>query len=394
VLISASARAFVVISDPDRHSSGASLTSAFSRVAHAWSRQDPRMLFRSLPAPNPAILLYAGVRERLQRLAPFYAQDSHIYPVVVSDTLHWIVQLYSHAATYPLSLPERRVGDGASRYFRHAATAIINATTGHATLYAAPAADPVAQAWAERIPELIRDPRDVPGALAPLLPPPIDGILAQAAAFARYGSRGEAVIDGVLPVAHVADTLRGIPVPGALMLLPSLGPAPALVLPVLDSHDVMRALIIGVGGSNPRTYRLDLESVSRPWSELRRLLASVREGEAARDDAGGIEAGEFGVIPLPSETLPYQSIFRVRGTAMPTLAALSMVDRDSVVTAPGLAEALDVRSPARTTTDTLAFRSEVQSLYEQMRVALRNQDLTAFATAFDALGRVLAERRR
>src|SRR5207253_7190655 len=68
-----------------------------------------------------------------------------------ADTLYWKLELYSTSSDYPLSQHYVLAGEERS-YFRHAATALVNARTARVMISADPAPDPIAQAWMTAFP--------------------------------------------------------------------------------------------------------------------------------------------------------------------------------------------------------------------------------------------------
>lgn len=147
------ARGYLLV-DGSGGAAGPSLESALSRVAHAWVEQDRSILSADRPG-NARILRIRDVGERVRRLAPVFAQSSRPAALFRADTLYWITDLYTASNTYPLS--RRFVVAGERRgYFRHAGTAYANGTTGAVTMVAVAEPDPIAQAWRNRFPELLR----------------------------------------------------------------------------------------------------------------------------------------------------------------------------------------------------------------------------------------------
>jgi len=69
-----------------------------------------------------------------------------VEPMFHADTLYWKLELYSASSDYPLSQHYVLAGEERS-YFRHAATALVNARTARVMIGADPAPDPIAQAW-------------------------------------------------------------------------------------------------------------------------------------------------------------------------------------------------------------------------------------------------------
>src|SRR5205814_1087849 len=129
-----------VVADSNGHIAGPSLGTPIARLAHALSLQDFRVWLGALPSPSPKLITRRNVRARVGALAPFFAQGSVISPVWFADSLIWVVDLYSASSTYPLS-KSVTVGGAQRSYFQHAASALVNATTGRTILVADSATD-------------------------------------------------------------------------------------------------------------------------------------------------------------------------------------------------------------------------------------------------------------
>jgi uncharacterized membrane protein (UPF0182 family) len=130
------------------------LGSGLRRLANAWAEQRLDLVWSDVP-DGAHIARRRDVRERVSALLPVFAQGSRVIPAYLGDTLTWVLELYSASNTYPLS--RHAVLAGRERtYFRHSATALINAMTGRVTIVPAPSADPIASAWRTRFPENIR----------------------------------------------------------------------------------------------------------------------------------------------------------------------------------------------------------------------------------------------
>ncbi|PYP80176.1 MAG: hypothetical protein DMD35_05345 [Gemmatimonadetes bacterium] len=148
-----SAPAYSLRSDSLQQLAGVEMVSTRSRLAHAWSLQNFRLLFGDLPLDRPTILEHRDVRERVDALAPFFVQGTEILPVVADDSLYWALELYVASDDYPLA--QRFHFLGAQRgYFQHAATALLHATSGRVRLVLASAPEPITATWAARFPAL------------------------------------------------------------------------------------------------------------------------------------------------------------------------------------------------------------------------------------------------
>ena len=149
-LVYPGAQGLMLVSDPQLDVAGQRLGEGFSRLGYAWAYQSFDLLSDSVPR-RARLVTVRDVRTRIRALAPIFAQGSMVEPMFHSDTLYWKLELYSAASNYPLS--QRYVLAGEERtYFRHAATALVNARTARVMMAADPAPDPIAQAWMTAFP--------------------------------------------------------------------------------------------------------------------------------------------------------------------------------------------------------------------------------------------------
>ena len=144
------ARGLVVVSDPQLDVAGPRLGEGLSRAGYAWAYQSFDLLSDSIPR-RARLITVRDVRNRVRQLAPIFAQGSMIEPMFHADTLYWKLELYSASSNYPLSQHSVLAGEERS-YFRHAATALVNARTGRVMIAADQAPDPIAQAWITEFP--------------------------------------------------------------------------------------------------------------------------------------------------------------------------------------------------------------------------------------------------
>ena len=149
-LVYPGARGLVVVSDPQLDVAGPRLGDGLSRLAYAWAYQSFDLLSDSVPR-RARLITIRDVRNRVRLLAPIFTQGSMIEPLFHTDTLYWKLELYSASSNYPLSQHFVLAGEERS-YFRHAATALVNARTGRVMIAADPAPDPIAQAWTAAFP--------------------------------------------------------------------------------------------------------------------------------------------------------------------------------------------------------------------------------------------------
>ncbi|HEV2018445.1 MAG TPA: UPF0182 family protein [Gemmatimonadaceae bacterium] len=149
-LVYPGARGLVVVSDPQLDVAGPRLGDGISRLGYAWAYQSLDLLSDSIPR-RARLITVRDVRNRVGQLAPIFTQGSMVEPMFHADTLYWKLELYSASSNYPLSQHFVLAGEDRS-YFRHAATALVNARTGRVMIAADPAPDPISQAWTSAFP--------------------------------------------------------------------------------------------------------------------------------------------------------------------------------------------------------------------------------------------------
>jgi uncharacterized membrane protein (UPF0182 family) len=377
-----SAPAYGVLADSLQTIAGVEMVSTRSRLTHAWALQNFRLLFGDLPFDRPMIVRWRDVRARVRMLAPFFAQGSEVLPVVADDSLYWAVDLYVASDAYPLA--ERFHVLGAERgYFQHAATALVHAASGRVRLVLASSPEPATASWAARFPSIFVRPGALPPALQAALPPPVDGAFAQALAFQNAGFRGDS-----LEVRHFADldtpdsTFSGEPLHATI---PGLGVTASW--PLLDDQDRVRGLVAGAGGATRETSWVPLAGRDVKWGAVGERLRSA--DTASRDAA--LLHGPVRVVPLRGGPAYFRAAFRWRPGGSPTLARVAVLAGDSVRTGATLAIALGVADSTHgaAAAGAVDLRARADSLYRDMRDALRRGDWPAFGRAFDALGGTL-----
>jgi uncharacterized membrane protein (UPF0182 family) len=144
------ARGVVVVADPQLDVAGQRIGEGLPRLAYAWAYQSADLLSDSIPR-RARLITVRDVRARVEKLVPAFTQGSMVEPVFHADTLYWKLELYSASSNYPLSQHFMLAGEDRS-YFRHAATALVNARTARVMVAAEPNPDPIAQAWMAAFP--------------------------------------------------------------------------------------------------------------------------------------------------------------------------------------------------------------------------------------------------
>src|SRR4051812_16680056 len=187
-LIYPGATSYDVIADSSHRVVGVPIDSRLSRIAHAWSLQSPQFVAGHLAEPRPTLVDVRDVRERLDRLVPFFVQGRTVTPLVVADTVYWVVELYAASNWYPLSVSIPIDGDD-WRYFKHAAVAVVDGYSGDVMIVPDDALDALASVWVHRFQTLFTTAAALPPGVRDMLPPTQNQLLVQAAAFGRFGLR-------------------------------------------------------------------------------------------------------------------------------------------------------------------------------------------------------------
>jgi hypothetical protein len=380
-LVYPGAPAYTIIPDSLNHTAGTQLDALTARLANAWALQNFSIAWGELPQPRPTIVLHRDVRDRVARLMPFFALGRQVEPLLVGDSLYWGIDLYAVSSTYPLSRRAHLVGDDRS-YFHHAAVAIVQASTGDVSVVPDSSPDHIAATWVHRLPSVFGTWSALPPGLQALLAPPIDGLMAQAFAFGRYGTRTDNDPPRHIPTLDGADTsLITDPLP---IVLPN-SRSTAVTLPLVDESDRLRGLLVGIGGAGRRTYWYPLGVAGPRWTAILDRLRSVDSaGSAARE--GPLVPGRVRAIPVASGVAFVQPRYRWRPQSVPSLNRIALLSGD---TARSIAPTTAGR-PGETPLPAGDFKAAIAAAYAAMRDAMRRGDWVAFGRAFDALGRALA----
>jgi hypothetical protein len=380
ILADSQVRAATII-DTTGHVAAPILGSALTRLAFALSTQDLRVWLGPAPVPTTRIVERRSVRERVSALAPFFAQGTTVTPVWIADTLAWAIEVYSTSATYPLSRRQDVAGKERA-YFQHAATALVNAASGRTVFVADSTPDAIAASWIARFPRLFIRPTALRPGVREQLPPDRDGARAQAAAFGRYGMRGESDVIRHLPDDEGPDSaLTGSPAP--LIGLPRLG-ATAYILPLLDRTERVRGLFFALGGPSHRSAWLPATDPAPLWGE-----AQDRLRVADTVTASALVRGFERTVPVGNRIILVQPRYEWRG-ASPRLLYVTAIFGDSVRSARSVFQLVG-RLKSTKAISNVDFRARVKELYEEMRRASARGDWGTYGRAFDALGALIRQ---
>lgn len=378
---------------------GARLESQSSRIAHAWATRDPRLLKSADDGVVPTLVMWRDVRERVRKLAPVLAQGESVDPLVFEGALYWTLELYSASDMYPLSQRWAFAGDTRS-YFRHAATALVHSRTGRVRLITVDKPDPIARTWMALAPDVFVPVARLAPALQALLPAPTDGTIAQARAFARYGSR----LDGSI-VRHLPDSMPGSGTPPGI-LFDGKQQAAGWTMPVLNGPEQIAGILVSVGGAQRGTRWMPVNKLDTRWGTITDRLRTALDSSRQQLAEGGrrepqTALGRVRSVLVNGIPATLQPLYVTRLNQAQALGRVAVFYDGNVAVGSSAYEAVrQLIGPVAGQNSNGAGNSNVpysaasrqaavSRLYDTMRAAMRRGDWARFGTAFDSLGLLL-----
>jgi uncharacterized membrane protein (UPF0182 family) len=156
------------------------------------------------------VLLYRNIRERVQRIAPFFRYDDDPYMVIsTAGRIVWLLDGYTVSDRFPYSAPTRGLGN----YVRNAVKVTVDAYDGTVHFYVADPADPLIRTTARIFPGLLQPLEAMPADLRAHIRYPEGLFRVQAAMYAVYHMRDTQVFYNKedlwsIPVRHGAGPDR------------------------------------------------------------------------------------------------------------------------------------------------------------------------------------------
>ncbi len=177
-------------------SAGVSLGSIWKRIAFAFRYRDLNLLISGQIRPESKVLVERNIRQIVEHVAPFLHADTDPYPVIMDGRILWVLDLYTTSSHYPYSQPLTldavgRLAESSSlrpgvNYMRNSVKAVIDAYDGDVTFYLNDPDDPIAQAWSDAFPGLLRPFSEIPPGLVDHLRYPQDLFRVQSQLYLEY----------------------------------------------------------------------------------------------------------------------------------------------------------------------------------------------------------------
>src|SRR3989475_2246028 len=167
---------------------GIPLGSFWRKALFAARLGDLKLLLSNDLTPVSRVLLYRNIRERVQRIAPFFRYDDDPYMVIsAAGRIVWLLDGYTVTDRFPYSAPTRGLGN----YVRNAVKVTVDAYDGAVRFYVADPTDPLIRTIARIFPGLLQ---------------PLDAMPADLRAHIRYPEGLFRVQAGMYAVYHMRDT--------------------------------------------------------------------------------------------------------------------------------------------------------------------------------------------
>ena len=173
--------------------SGIELSGVATRLLAALSFFDYNLFASGAIQPESQLLLVRDVRDRVEKLAPFFDYDGDPYPVVVDGGVKWVIDAYTSTDRYPYAQSignvqlTRSTGlSSASNYVRNSVKATVDAYTGDVHFYVIDDADPIIAAWQSVFPEMFVSGDEMPTELRDHLRYPEDLFRVQTELYSKY----------------------------------------------------------------------------------------------------------------------------------------------------------------------------------------------------------------
>jgi uncharacterized membrane protein (UPF0182 family) len=174
--------------------SGSGFAGFMRRSAFALRFGEIDPLISDFMTPEARVIYVRDVRERVEKVAPFFDFDADPYPVVVDGRIHYVIDGYATTSLYPYAeqistsqLTSRSGLKGENfNYVRNSVKAVVDAYDGEVTLFVMDDSDPITRAYREAFPDLFADREELPEELEAHLRYPDDLFTVQTAMWGRY----------------------------------------------------------------------------------------------------------------------------------------------------------------------------------------------------------------
>ena len=145
---------------------GIRLSSGLRTLLLAWQFGDANLLFASELTDSSHFIFRRRVTDRASAIAPFLRFPEDPYPVVAEGRVYWVLEGFTGTGAFPLSVAAEFGSVRSSvRYVRNSVKVTVDAVTGEVGFYRVPVEDPLADAYGNAFPGLLRPIEEMPEGL-------------------------------------------------------------------------------------------------------------------------------------------------------------------------------------------------------------------------------------
>ena len=166
---------------------GVPIYSFMRKLLYAVEFMDPQILFTNYLSPESRIMYRRVIHRRVKAIAPFLAYDSDPYLVLSGGRLFWFLDAYTTSDMYPYSTRSHGpFNKTLINYIRNSVKVVVDAYNGDVQFYLIDENDPIAQAYKDIFPGLLKPFEKMPDDLKKHVRYPKDLFNIQAAAYTKY----------------------------------------------------------------------------------------------------------------------------------------------------------------------------------------------------------------
>ncbi len=427
---------------------GVEVDSIFRQAALALRFSDFNTLISSRVTGDSKALLFRNLSDRLEKAAPFLAQDADPYLVFDRGGLFWVVDMYTTTNKYPYSTPALVADEfgGTSRlstlpntledgfnYVRNSVKAIVDAYNGTMTFYVVDDTDPIVRTYRKVFPDLFADFSEMPDSLRDNLRYPEDLFRVQSDMYTAYHmldpqvffnagdlwqiardpSSDAAILDSETLRLATATTRPMLPY-YLLMTLPDETEPSFLILQPFTPADTPNMVGFLVAKSDPDSYGEMVQyqfPLGDPPDGPFQVGGRINQDTDISADftlfgqqGSEVIEGNMLVIPIEESVMYVQPIY-LQGTgdnAIPELKRVVVVFEDRIVMRETLTQGIDAvfgtgPEPPPTTEPPpvdgtiVQLLEQAQAAFDEADAALRAGDLATYAEKVAEAQRLVAQ---
>lgn len=390
------------------------------RAAFALRFGDTNTVLSGLITPDSRVLMVRNIQDRLEKVAPFLAQDSDPYLVIVDGEMRWIVDMYSTSTRYPYSQRANTSRLAATahpsalpnnfNYVRNSVKAVIDPFNGDMSLYIVDQDDPIIRAYASIFPDLFASIDAMPDEIKQHFRYPEDLFRVQSDMYGRYHVTAPSVffsesdqweIDEDPSKGVTRPSLRGAASPPPmlpyylLMRLPEDENPTFLIMQPFTPEGRPNMVSFLIAKSEPESYGEMIDFRFRagdPPAGPNQVAARINSDTIVSDittqlDQQGSDVifGNLLVIPIEESIVYMQPLYTIaenQTNAIPELKKVVMVFNDRVIIRDTLAQAVEATfgfvaagpDPGPTPETPPAGSGTAEDLLESARVAFEEAE--------------------